>query len=168
MFFAKKKTLGSKLIKKLGFEDASIVLYGIVSSKFRTSDISILVSQMEQFVREEFDAASQGNEYSRSFVEKVCPDSSWYKGAMGEDSEYPIDEEKGPQQTLLIIIIPMINEDAQLAIKLRCKIVEMIYYDYQVLKSSMLDLALPVLSDVDFKTRRERLKYLINSGKANV
>jgi len=164
IFTPQKETLGSKLINQLGYEDASIVLYGMVSSRFDTNDTYKMVSQMGQFIREEFDAASRGNAYSIAFVNKLCHDSSWYEGAMGEQAEFPIDNPGGPQQTILGIIIPMIHENAELAVKLRCHIVEMIYEDYEVLKSELMNTPRSALfSSESLRKRRERLTYLFQN-----
>lgn len=168
MFGFKKKSYGSMLIEKLGFEDASIALYSFVLSKFNTEDNLIFVAQLAQFVREEFDAASQGNDYSRSFVRNICSNSNWYKGAMGEESEYPIDGHEGPQQAILNIILPMINEDAELAVKLRCHIVEMIYEDYQILMSHQANSPMSAIALANVKKRSDRLQYLVQNGLLNV
>lgn len=152
---SQQPSFATKLINELGFDDASILLYDLVLRKFNTDIPHILISQMEQFVREEFDAASQVSGYPQNFVKAVCPDSNWYTGAMGETARYPIDGSGGPQQKLLGIILPVINENPELGVKLRCQIVEMIYDDYQALSSIMNSIPGMPISFLDAGKRRE-------------
>lgn len=154
----------SDIINKYGFEDASIIFYGLVLAKIINKNDHITLLKIKQFVREEFDAASQGDLSSQNFVEELCPDSSWYKGAMFESPEYPIDEAGGPQQTLLGIIIPLMHENTKLGVKLRCHIVEMLYDDYKIFNSAMLNLQVSSSAVRNFKNRRERLEYLLKNN----
>lgn len=158
-------SLVSQLIDKVGFEDASIFCYGLITAKLANTNTHIMLAQMSQFIREEFDAASQGNSYSRAFVQKQCPDSSWYRGAMQETPEYPIDETGGPQQAILALTNPIVSENPDLAVKFRCHIVGMIYEDYQLLISSELSkMPISAVAAGDFVRRRERLSYLCKQG----
>lgn len=162
VFCRKSKSLVDKLVKDFGYEDASILLYGLVISKFDHSNIHVLFLQTEQFIREEFDAASQGSSYSKQFVNNICSDVGWYEGARKEDAEYPIDEADGPQQTLLSIIIPLINEgNGDFAVKLRCDIVKMIYEDLEILRAELIDAPVSASDGYNFTKRRDRLDYLM-------
>ena len=164
-FFRRKKmSFVSQLIDKIGFEDASIFCYGLITAKLANTNTHIMLAQMSQFIREEFDAASQGNSYSRTFVQKQCPDSSWYRGAMQETPKYPIDEAGGPQQTLLVLANPMVSENPDLAVKFRCHLVEMIYEDYQLLSSELSNIPISAVAAADFVRRRERVSYLCEQG----
>lgn len=164
-FFSRKKmSLVSQLIDKVGFEDASIFCYGLITAKLANTNTHIMLAQMSQFIREEFDAASQGNSYSRAFVQKQCLDSSWYRGAMQETPEYPIDETGGPQQAILALTNPIVSENPDLAVKFRCHIVGMIYEDYQLISSELSKMPISAVAAADFVRRRERLSYLCKQG----
>lgn len=162
-FFRRKKmSFASQLIDKIGFEDASIFCYGLITAKLANTNTHSMLAQMSQFIREEFDAASRGNSYSRTFVQKQCPDSSWYRGAMQEAPEYPIDEAGGPQQAILALTNPVVSENPDLAVKFRCHIVGMIYEDYQLLSSELSNIPISAVAAADFMRRRQRFSYLCN------
>ena len=146
-----------QLINKFGFNDASTILYDMVFRTFNADSQRALLSQMKQFVREEFDAASQARGYASDFVKRVCPNSNWYRGAMGETPRYPIDGDGGPQQTILAIVLPVIHENPELGIKLRCRIVEKIYNDYHE-----LSLAMGIIPDEAYEEVREAFDALRN------
>lgn len=158
---------GLKLIKRLGYEDASIALYGLILSRFNRSNADALFLQVSQFVREEFDAASQGNDYSISFVKSICNDPNWYRGAMSENAEIPIDQAGGPQQTLLQIILPIIKIQPDLAIKLRCDITKMFYNDYLLIQSELLQIPCSAFVAGECKKRNERLNFLLRNNNAD-
>ena len=62
----------------------------------------------------------------------------------------------------------MINEDAELAVKLRCHIVEMIYEDYQILMSHQANSPMSAIALANVKKRSDRLQYLVQNGLLNV
>ena len=142
MFFSKAssndrhpQSIAMRLIKQIGFDDACVVIYGIIYSLFYDKSEIVVHKKVKQFVREEFDAAVDGDDFAKRFVESRCPDSGWYKGAMSEQAEFPIDQAGGPQQTLLFLTSQMMQDDDVLAVKMRCTVVG---YFYDVLKASEL------------------------------
>ena len=144
MFFDKNsssniqpQSMAMKLIEQIGFDDACIVIYGILYTLFQDNSVMVIHKKVAQFVREEFDAAVGGDDFARNFVKTKCPDSSWYKGAMNEQAEFPIDQAGGPQQTLLAITAQMMQDDDVLAVKMRCTVVGFFYDAYKAAELNM-------------------------------
>lgn len=130
MFFRKKsyKTIQAALIAELGINDVAIYYCFLLSRKI-SMDVKLGLKERIQFIREELDAASQGNEYSQNFADYLEPNKAWYRGAICENSKLNIDREGGPQDTLLKIIIPLMKDDVDTAVKLRCAIVKYTFDD---------------------------------------
>lgn len=136
--------------------------------RFDRNDSETLFGQMTQFLREELDAASRGDERSINFANSLCSDPSWYKGAMGEEAEYPIDGEDGPQQTLLQLIIPFIKEDPDLAIKIRCRIVKILYRDYKLGIAQISGMPVSPIQVGELAERMKKLEYLTKRVKSEI
>lgn len=123
-FFNQPKTPAGKLVAKFGIEDTAIFFANYINQLFVPDSQSLKMRQ--QFIREELDAASQGDAYSRAFANSICPVPSWYRGAMQEHVDYPIDAPGGPQQTLNAICLHYSSEDEVQSRNLRCSIVDRI------------------------------------------
>lgn len=139
MFFFRKPEISftSRLVHTYGQEKIADVFFFVIACKF-SRNLEVKYCEMLQFLREEADAAQYGNEYARKFAESLFEDRSDYDGAMNEEAEYPIDGPGGPQQTLLKIILPVVGEDGELAVRLRCAIVRRVA-DFKCLVFMMLN-----------------------------
>ncbi|MCR5257136.1 MAG: hypothetical protein K6E40_03135 [Desulfovibrio sp.] len=137
----------AKILRLFGFDDAAVYIYALVSSRFST-DSRAGFKERIQFVREELDAASQGDRYARDFAEWLEPNGAWYQGAMRERASYPVDGPGGPQMTLLASLLPLMRTDAETAMKLRCRIVKYVFDDMVALSEGRGDP--DCLFDVDF------------------
>ena len=77
----------------------------------------------KQFVLEELDAASQGNEVAMRFVKNSGISENEYKGAMGNSFE-EVDGADGPQQFILISCMQL--GDMDLMVETRIQVVDYI------------------------------------------
>lgn len=125
------------LIKQYGYEIViKFLCLSIITSFSR--DTNIQLHEIEQFLREEADAASQGDEMAKSFANILFDDPSYYRGAMQEEAKYPIDGPNGPQQRLLRIILPLKNRP-DLMISVRCSIVMEVFRNYKAIKDFVIN-----------------------------
>lgn len=124
-----------KLFEKAGIEDAAKVFSELILKKLPTVKIAY------QFILEEIEAASQGNDMARNFARNSGINSHEYKGSMS--NSFPeVDGPDGPQQTLLKISMQLMSNQ-ELMVKLRTMIVDNImkkfsFGKYQGQKSSSL------------------------------
>lgn len=123
-FFRRNNSFSLKdFVRQYGFETTVNAFATIIMNKF-SDDINVKLAEMNQFLREEADAMSQGDAYPRSVARRLFEHPSEYRGAMLETSEYPIDQPGGPQQTLLAMTLRFMKEDVDLAVRFRCSVVE--------------------------------------------
>lgn len=135
MFKKKQKSDLEKLIEKDGIEHAAKRFSEIIMQKIPTDEIAY------QFVLEEIEAASQGNDTAISFAKNSGISPQEYKGAM-KDSRPEVDGPDGPQQFILALCMQL-QPNVDLVVELRTKIVDNImktlsFGKYKGQKSSSL------------------------------
>ncbi len=113
--FLRKKSDVQKLIDRAGLEGASFHYAGIVAGKIPNHRI------LKQFLLEELDGASQGNEFAQEFARDSPIPAHEYKGALR--CSFPeVDGPNGPQQTLHRITLQL-SSNRDLMAKFRIMIV---------------------------------------------
>lgn len=112
-------------VRKYGLEQVAAAMTIIVRAKFSQNPLT-RAGQVRQFLREEADAMRNAGGYPAQVAQELFDDVSDYAGAMGEDSEFPIDYPGGPQQILLQMTLEFMQQahDKNEAIKFRCEIVK--------------------------------------------
>lgn len=105
-----------KTIKELGLDKTAELLSEYINQKIISEDIAI------QFILEELEAASQGNQNARLFASTSGFDEDDYKGAMYNSFE-EVDGENGPQQEILNMCM-MLYPNQELMTELRIKTVD--------------------------------------------
>lgn len=103
-------------IEQYGIDKTSELLAEYVNQKIPSEDVAI------QFILEEIEAASHGNELARIFAENSGFDEDDYIGAMNNSFE-EVDGEDGPQQEILNLCM-MLHPDQDLMADLRIKTVD--------------------------------------------
>ena len=83
----------TETIENLGIDKTAELLAEYINQKIPSEDVAI------QFILEEIEAASQGNELARIFAENSGFDEDDYIGAMHNSFE-EVDGENGPQQEI--------------------------------------------------------------------
>ncbi|MEZ9576236.1 MULTISPECIES: hypothetical protein [unclassified Vibrio] len=116
LFKKKQKSDLEKLIEKDGIEYAAKRFSEIILQKIPTADITY------QFVLEEIEAASQGNDTAISFARNCGISPQEYKGSMS-NSRPEVDGPDGPQQFLLALCMQL-QPNVDLVVELRTKIVD--------------------------------------------
>lgn len=114
--FGKKKTEVEKLIDQDGIDHATRRFAEVISKKLPTKEIAY------QFILEEIEAASQGNNAARSFADASGISGSEYKGAMSNSTQ-EIDGPEGPQQ-LLLHLCSQLNSNTDLMVEFRVRIAD--------------------------------------------
>ena len=135
MFKKKQKSELEKIIEKDGIEHAAKRFSEIIMQKIPTDEIAY------QFVLEEIEAASQGNDTAISFAKDSGISPQEYKGAM-KDSRPEVDGPDGPQQFILALCMQL-QPNVDLVVEFRIKIVDNImktlsFGKYKGQKSSSL------------------------------
>lgn len=113
MYFKNKMR---ETIEQYGINKTAELLAEYVNQKIQSEDVAI------QFVLEEIEAASQGNELSRIFANNSGFDEDDYAGAMHNSFE-EVDGENGPQQEILNLCM-MLYPNQDLMADLRRKTVD--------------------------------------------
>ncbi len=116
MFKKKKKSELEKLIENDGIEYAAKRFSEIILQKIPTEEIAY------QFVLEEIEAASQGNDTAINFARNSGISPQEYKGSMS-NSRPEVDGPDGPQQFILALCMQL-QPNVDLAVDLRTKIVD--------------------------------------------
>ena len=106
-----------ELVRNSGVESASIWLSQQVMKKINSYEVAL------QFVLEEIEAASDGNDAAVRFVENSGFNPSEYKEAMSNSFD-EVDGENGPQQFLLSAVLMI--QDVDLMVSLRITTVDKI------------------------------------------
>jgi hypothetical protein len=127
----KKKTPLQKLITEDGIEHATERFAEIISRKLSTREIA------RQFILEELDGASQGNEDSQAFARSSGIPASEYKRAL-ENSNPEIDGPDGPQQQLLALSMQLMPNQALMA-EFRRKVVDKVLKRFKLGKYASKD-----------------------------
>lgn len=114
--FKKKKTMLQELIEKDGFDHATQRVAEVICSKLTNEKYAY------QFVLEEIEAASMGNQDSKLFADRSGIAPQEYKGAMRRSSP-EIDGPDGPQQYLVGASMQLMS-DKNLMIRFRTTVVD--------------------------------------------
>lgn len=135
MFKKKQKSDLERLIEKDGIEYAAKRFSEIILQKMPTVEIAY------QFVLEEIEAASQGNETAIRFARNSGISQQEYKGSM-RNSRPEVDGPDGPQQFILALCMQL-QPNVDLVVDFRTKIVDNImktlsFGKYKGQKSSSL------------------------------
>lgn len=120
----KKKTQMEKLIAQDGVEHVTTRFAEIIARKLPTRALAY------QFILEELDGASQGNDASRRFAEHSGIAPSIYRGALSNSNPL-IDGPEGPQQLLLGLSMDLAR-DANLMAKFRCMVDDKIMQKFRL------------------------------------
>jgi len=120
-----------ELIKKYGIDYTSKNLAEYINQKIPSEDVAI------QFILEEIEAASQGNELSKIFANNSGFDEDNYIGAMSHSFE-EVDGENGPQQEILTLCM-MLYSNQNLMAELRVKTVDNIMKHWKLGKYSLVN-----------------------------
>lgn len=116
MFKKAQKSELEKAIEKDGIEYAAKRFSEIILRKLPTAEIAY------QFILEEIEAASQGNETAIKFARNSGISPQEYKGAM-RSSRPEVDGPDGPQQFILALCMQL-QPNVELVVDLRTKIVD--------------------------------------------
>lgn len=116
LFGKNKKTKIQELIEQDGIENATQRFAEVISDMLKTKELAY------QFILEEIEAASQGNQAAIEFSSQSGISSNEYKGSM-RISCPAIDGAEGPQQFLLNVTTQL-HSDTVLMIEFRTKIVD--------------------------------------------
>lgn len=120
-----------KTIEEHGIDFTSKMLAEYVNQKIPSEDVAI------QFVLEELEAASQGNEMAKLFASTSGFDEDDYEDAMNNSFE-EVDSANGPQQ-LISNLCMMLYPDQNLMTELRIKTVDNIMKEWQLGKYSAVN-----------------------------
>lgn len=115
-FFKKKKTSLQELIEQDGFDVAAQRVADVINGKLASQKSTY------QFVLEEVEAASMGNQESKLFAGNSGISAGDYKGAMRRSSP-EIDGPDGPQQYLIGASMQLRSDKNQM-IKFRITVVD--------------------------------------------
>ncbi len=115
-------------IEKYGIDFTTEMLAEYINQKIPSEDVAM------QFVLEELEAASQGNEIAKLFASTSGFDEDDYMGAMRNSFE-EVDGADGPQQLILNLCM-MVYPDQILMAELRIKAVDNIMKEWQLGKYS--------------------------------
>lgn len=124
MFKKKQKSDLEKLIEKDGIEYAAKRFSEIILQKIPTEEIAY------QFVLEEIEAASQGNDTAIRFARNSGISPQEYKGSM-RNSRPEVDGPDGPQQFILALCMQL-QPNVDLVVDLRTKIVDNIMKTFSI------------------------------------
>jgi len=113
-----KKTNVERLIEIHGFETAIKEFAKIIARKLPDKEIAY------QFILQELDGASKGNDDSMRFAQESGFIPAEYEGAL-QNSLIEVDGPDGPQQTLLAMSLELIRS-RELAAQFRCRISDQI------------------------------------------
>ena len=118
-------------INNFGIDKTAELLAEYVNQKISSEDIAI------QFILEEIEAASQGNEMAKLFAKASGFDEDDYSGAMYNSFE-EVDGENGPQQEILNLCM-MLYPNQNLMTELRIRTVDNIMKDWKLGKYAAVD-----------------------------
>ena len=113
-----------ELIDTLGLDSLVEEFSNIINQKITSEEIAI------QFVLEEIEAASRGNDLAQYFALNSGFEEDDYKGAM-QNSFDEVDGENGPQQ-LLLAVTTMLNSDINLMVDFRTRVVDNIMKEWKL------------------------------------
>lgn len=119
----KKKSEIAKLIEADGIDHATTRFAEILSEKLTTKEVAY------QFVLEEIEAASQGNEVAKKLARESGIEPSEYEGAM-HNSRPEVDGAGGPQQLLLAFCFQL-HSDPDLQVSFRTMIVDKLMRSFE-------------------------------------
>lgn len=132
-------------IEQYGIDSTAELLAEYVNQKIPSEEVAI------QFVLEELEAASQGNELAKIFAENSGFDEDDYIGAMYNSFE-EVDGEDGPQQEILNLCM-MLYPDQDLMADLRIKTVDNIMKYWKLGKYSPINETVRLIDVVKKNTK---------------
>lgn len=118
-------------IQNLGIDKTAELVAEYLNQKIPSEDIAI------QFILEELEAASQGNETAKLFAETSGYDEDDYMGAMYNSFE-EVDGSDGPQQEILNLCM-MLYPNQELMAELRIKTVDQIMKIWEIGKYASIN-----------------------------
>lgn len=118
-------------IEKYGVDYTAEMLAEYINQKIQSEDVAI------QFILEEIEAASQGNEMAKLFAKASGFDEDDYSGAMYNSFE-EVDGVNGPQQEILNLCM-MLYPNQNLMTELRIRTVDNIMKDWKLGKYAAVD-----------------------------
>lgn len=114
------------IANKFGYGTTLNAFALLIFSRF-SEDSNIAKQEINQFLREEADAASYGDENANKLARDLFSNSLDYEGALNETPKYPIDGPNGPQQLLLsLTIMSRSNDNPLFAVRFKCDVVRRI------------------------------------------
>jgi len=127
-------------IEEYGIDKTSELLAEYVNQRISSEDVAM------QFILEEIEAASQGNELAKIFASSSGFDESDYNGAMHNSFE-EVDGEDGPQQEILNLCM-MLYPNQDLMAELRMKTIDNIMKYWELGKYAPVNKSLKLLDIV--------------------
>lgn len=115
------------MIDTLGFDKAVEITAQTILQNFAEHGMGR--EHIRQFLREEADAARQGDLEARKLARELFSDPAEYIGAMTEDTPYPVDMQGGPQQ-MIVAAGFQFADNRELGMKFRCAVVRQIKREY--------------------------------------
>ncbi|MCC4264894.1 hypothetical protein LL240_10575 [Oceanimonas baumannii] len=112
-------------------DEVAELIYQVVSSKIETKEVAY------QFILEELEAASQGNQEAQAFVARNKFTADEYEGAL-QNSMPEVDGPGGPQQTLLTLLMQT-GGAPEIMASIRIKVVQKIIDNWFVNEESPED-----------------------------
>jgi len=136
-----------EIIENFGVDKTSELLAEYINQKIPSEDIAM------QFILEEIEAASQGNEMARLFASTSGFDENDYKGAM-HNSFKEVDGKNGPQ-TELTNLCMMLYPNRNLMTELRIKTVDLLMKHWKFGKYASIDEGVCLVDVVQKKENHE-------------
>jgi hypothetical protein len=131
-------------IEKYGVDYTAKMLAEYINQKIQSEDIAM------QFLLEEIEAASQGNEMAKLFAKTSGFDEDDYVGAMYNSFE-EVDGVDGPQQEILNLCM-MLYPNQTLMTELRIRTVDNIMKDWKLGKYAAVDENQRLINILNFRT----------------
>ena len=136
------------MINEYGIDATAKMLAEYINQKIVSEDVAV------QFVLEELEAASQGNDVAKLFATSSGFDEDDYMGAM-HNSFAEVDGPNGPQQEISKLC-GMLYPDRDLMVELRVKVVDNIMKEWKLGKYSAVNNNLRL---IDVVRKKHNLEY---------
>lgn len=137
----------TETIENLGIDKTAELLAEYINQKIPSEDVAI------QFILEELEAASEGNELAKIFAMTSGFDEDDYLGAMKNSFE-EVDGSDGPQQEISNLCM-MLYPDQRLMTELRIKTVDIIMKDWKLGKYASVDEDMRLIDVVEKRENHE-------------
>lgn len=136
-----------KTIQEHGIDRTAELIAEYINEKIPSEDVAV------QFILEELEAASEGNESAKIFAQTSGFDEDDYLGAMKNSFE-EVDGPDGPQQEILNLCM-MLYPDQRLMTELRIKTVDLIMKDWKLGKYASVDENMRLIDVVEKRENHE-------------